>query len=79
MPNIELLKSKISDSGITMVALSKKSGIVRETLYNRLSGIGEFTASEIVGLSEALKLSKGERELIFFDKGLTKLNRKEEA
>lgn len=77
MPNIELLKDKISDSGITMVALSKKAGIVRETLYNRLAGIGEFTASEIVGLSGALKLSKAERELIFFDTSSTKLNKKE--
>lgn len=77
MPNIELLKDKISESGITMVALSRKAGILRETLYNRLSGIGEFTASEIVGLTAALKLSKTERELIFFDKGSMKLNEKE--
>jgi hypothetical protein len=74
MPNIELLKERISDSGITMVALSRKAGIVRETLYNRLSGVGEFTASEIVGLSDALKLTKAEREVIFFDKGSIKLN-----
>lgn len=69
MPNIELLKEKISDSGITMTALSKKSGIVRETLYNRLSGVGDFTASEIVGLTDSLKLTKAEREEIFFKKG----------
>ena len=74
MPNIELLKEKITDSGMTMVALSRKSNIVRETLYNRLSGVGEFTASEIVGLSEALHLSKPEREEIFFSKGLVKMN-----
>lgn len=65
MPNIGLLKEKISDSGITMTALSKKSGIVRETLYNRLAGVGDFTATEIVGLTSALKLSKAEREEIF--------------
>lgn len=66
MPNIELLQERIKDSGITMVALSKKSGIKRETLYNRLDGVGEFTASEIVGLSAALNLSKTDRERIFF-------------
>ena len=65
MSNIALLKEKISDSGITMTALSKKSGILRETLYNRLAGVGEFTATEIVGLTSALKLSKPEREEIF--------------
>ena len=66
MPNIELLKAKIEDSGITMTALAKKSGMVRGTLYNRLSGMKDFTASEIVGLSNTLKLTKNEREEIFF-------------
>jgi len=70
MPDIEALKTKISESGIPMTTIAKRSGIVRETLYNRLSGIGEFTASEITGLTETLKLSKTEREKIFFSKGL---------
>ena len=50
---------------MTMKAVSEKSGIVRETLYNRLNGIGEFTASEIVGLSKALNLTIKERDSIF--------------
>ncbi len=66
MVNMEMLKSLISDSGMTMVAISEKSGIKRETLYQRLKGIGEFTASEIVGLVDALKLNKDQREAIFF-------------
>lgn len=66
MVNIELLKSVIDDSGMTMVAISEKSGIKRETLYQRLKGSGEFTASEIVGLVNALKLNKAQRESIFF-------------
>lgn len=70
MVDIELLKDKIDDSGITMVSLSKKSGIPRETLYNRLKGIGEFTASEIVGLSNALNLNKNERDIIFLSEKL---------
>lgn len=68
MTDLERLKEVIRDSGITMVALARKSGIVRETLYNRLDGIGEFKASEIVGLSEALHLTKAERDRIFFCK-----------
>ena len=66
MVNIELLKDVIDDSGMTMVALANKSGIQRETLYQRLKGVGEFTASEIVGLVDALKLNKTQRESIFF-------------
>ena len=63
-----MLKNTIDDSGMTMVAISKKSGIRRETLYNRLAGVGDFTASEIVGLSKALKMTKTERDQIFLQK-----------
>jgi DNA-binding phage protein len=66
MPNIEMLKEKIKESGMTIVAISEKSSILRETLYNRLNGKGEFTASEIVGLTRALGLSKADRDCIFF-------------
>ena len=68
MANMEMLKNVIDDSGMTMVSISKKSGIKRETLYNRLSGIGDFTASEIVGLTKALKITKTERDQIFLQK-----------
>lgn len=66
MPDIALLKEKIGDSGMTMVAVSAKSGILRETLYNRLNGKGEFLASEIVGLTKTLGLTKTDRDKIFF-------------
>jgi predicted transcriptional regulator len=62
------LKEVIDDSGMTMVAISAKSGILRATLYNKLAGNGEFTASEIEGLSDALKLTSGQRNSIFFAK-----------
>lgn len=67
MGNIKLLKKYMYESGMTMVAIAKKSGIERVTLYNRMNGIGEFTASEIVGLSNALNLKKSERDHIFFE------------
>ena len=65
MTDFDLLRSTIKQSGLTMVSLSKKSGINRANLYNRLRGRGEFTASEIVGLSNALHLSKPDRDKIF--------------
>lgn len=68
MVDIDLLRNTIDDSGMTMVAISQKSGMLRETLYNRLNGVGEFTASEIIGLTEALSLNKKDRESIFFAK-----------
>lgn len=66
MTDIDALKAVITDSGMTMKAIAEKAGMVRETLYNRLNGIGEFTASEITGLCNALHLKKSDRERIFF-------------
>lgn len=65
MVNIGLLKDTIDDRGITIVKLSEKSGIDRATLYNRFNGKGEFTASEIVGIADALRLTRNERDSIF--------------
>lgn len=65
MPNIELLKEKMKDSGMTVVAIADKTGIDRATIYNRLNNKGEFTASEIVELSNVLRLSKPDRDKIF--------------
>lgn len=70
MVDIQKLKENIECSGITMCALASNSGIERTTLYNRLAGIGEFTASEIDGLSRALRLTKPQRDAIFFAKEL---------
>ena len=67
MANIELLKEEIDNSGMTMVSIATKSGIVRETLYNRLAGKGDFTATEIAGLSKTLRLTKAKRDRIFFN------------
>ena len=66
MTDFNALREKIDDSGMTMVAISAKSGILRETLYNRLNGKGDFTASEMIGLSKTLNLSNTERDAIFF-------------
>lgn len=68
MVNLEKLRARIDNSGMTMVAVAKQTGITRETLYNRLSSKGEFTASEIAALTDVLKLTKKERDEIFFAK-----------
>lgn len=65
MVDMERLKSELNASGMTMTAIAEKSGISRETLYNRLKGIGEFTASEIVGLSYTLHFSASDVRKIF--------------
>lgn len=67
MVNIDYLKEKIDSSGMTITAIARKSGILRETLYNRMNGKGDFTASEIVSLTNVLKLTKAERDKIFLN------------
>lgn len=67
MTDITELRKLIEDSGKTMKAVAKQSGIVRETLYNRLDGKGEFKASEIQGLALALNLTNEQRDAIFFN------------
>lgn len=64
--NLALLNKKIRNSGMTIVAIAEKSGILRETLYNKLNGSVEFKASEIIRLSKTLRLSSDERDMIFF-------------
>lgn len=68
MVDFNKLKATIDESGMTMVAISAKTGILRETLYNKLAGKSEFTVSEIEGLSDALNLTTGQRNSIFFAK-----------
>ena len=67
MVNINLLEKRMKDSGMTMVAIAEKSGILRETLYNKIKGSSEFKASEIAALSNVLNLSSKERDKIFFE------------
>ena len=66
MPDLKLLERIISNSGMTMVSIAEKSGILRETLYNKVRGSSEFKASEIAGLTRALKLTSEQRDAIFF-------------
>lgn len=65
MVKLEKLKAKIAESGMTMTAIANKSGMLRATLYHRLNGSGEFTASEIIGMTRALKLTRADRDDIF--------------
>ncbi len=66
MPNLVLLRRKIDDSGLTVTAIAQKSGLKRETLYNKLQGESEFKASEISALTFVLQMSKEERDEFFF-------------
>ncbi len=65
MTDVIALKTCIEESGMTVTYVAEKSGILRETLYNRMK-TGDFKVSEICALSKTLKLSREERDAIFF-------------
>lgn len=66
MANVELLKEKIEESGMTITFIARKCGMSRETLYNRMEK-PDFKASEIISLTKVLGLSKQDRDKIFFN------------
>ena len=66
MVDFDLLNKRIRDSGMTITAIAEKSGILRETLYNKLNGSVDFKASEILRISKTLNLSIEDRDSIFF-------------
>lgn len=59
------LKEAISNSGMSIVAISNKMGITREGFYKKMNGETEFKASEIISLSRILRLPKLDRDKIF--------------
>lgn len=51
------LRGKIVEKGYTMRSLSDKTGIPVSTLSNKINGLTEFKASEILIISECLDIS----------------------
>lgn len=68
MEELELLRELIKESEFTVTSLASKIGIARETLHKKLNGGTEFTAREIVTISNALKLTRTMRDKIFLAK-----------
>lgn len=61
------LRQRITESGTTISAVAKALGMSRENFYNRLKN-GEFTVSEMIKLSDFLRLTDEEKDAIFFAK-----------
>ena len=67
MTNVELLKKKVSESGMKNTFIAKSLGISRTSWYNKLNGESMFTAVEIQKLCDTLHItSLREKEDIFF-------------
>ena len=68
MVNVALLEKTIKDSGMTKLAVCKKAGISRQTLFNRYREPQLFTMQEVNALKDVLHLSEREYKRIFFAK-----------
>ena len=66
MTNSLELELQIKRIGISKKELAKKLGISEMSLFNKIRNETEFKDSEIVALTEALKLSQEQRNIIFF-------------
>lgn len=59
------LKDVIIEKGFRISWIANQLNITRYTLYNKINGVTEFTASEIAKLTEILHLSNLEVKSIF--------------
>jgi predicted transcriptional regulator len=64
--NNELLVRIIDSKGLKKQFIAKQLGVRRETLYNKLTGKTDFTATEIKLLAKLLSLSQKDVQQIFF-------------
>ena len=67
MTNTAKLRDKIAEVGITITALARQCGVSRETMHSKIEGSSEFKAPEIHAITQALRLTREERDAIFFD------------
>ena len=68
MLDVEALRGKIKESGMTITAISRKMQISRATFYNKLNGKSEFRVLEVMRLGHILNLSSEEKKRIFFSR-----------
>lgn len=65
MIDVELLKQKIKDSGITIKFIHEKLNLSYQGFMNKLNGDSKFNVEEMQKLSEILHLSAEDEDLIF--------------
>ena len=66
MVNVKLLQDKIKELGMTTTAVCQKTGIIKQTLYNRYKHPDNFRMYEVLALKDVLHLSEREYKKIFF-------------
>ena len=60
------LRDTMVKRGVSQKYIAEKMGVTRQTLAARLAGASDFNVSEIAAITDALKLTRDERDEIFF-------------
>ena len=66
MVDTEKLRECVKESGMTYKHIASVLGITVQALRLKINNRNEFVASEIVKISDTLRLSRSERDAIFF-------------
>lgn len=66
MTNSKELEIQLIRKNVSKKALAKALGISEMALFNKLNGTSEFKASEIDKATNFLRLTRDERDVIFF-------------
>ena len=74
MTDTILLQAVIENSGLSKTFIAKRMGCSRPRLYSILAG-SECTVSEMMALSNILRLTGKQRTEIFLSKGLNVMNK----
>lgn len=73
MANINKLRGKIVENGLTIEQLATEIGVDRSTMYRKMNSNGDnFSVKEACLIVEVLKLSKNEAVAIFFDQNVAR-------
>ena len=65
--NYEKLTAAVQRSGLKQSFIAKEIGVSDAVMHNRLTGASQFRLNEVSAICRVLKLSKKDRESIFFD------------
>ncbi len=73
--NINKLKGKIKEAGMSQAELALKMGISQNSLSRKINNVREFTLAEVVTMMQLLGIN--DPKDIFFDLGVPITQRKE--
>lgn len=65
MIDAKALKEQIDESGMTIVAFCRKSGMTKQTFYKKIKEPEKFTIKEVDGMVAALRLKAADKRRIF--------------